>query len=75
MAEASNIVKEQKKNPYAAAQNATLELPENTFAINQPHNPSADVKIPDIKVGTVTGADKLPNVQFMTEEMFVIKKI
>ena len=29
MAEASNIVKEQKKNPYATAQNATLALPED----------------------------------------------
>ncbi|WP_158098362.1 HNH/ENDO VII family nuclease [Faecalibacterium sp. An121] len=32
MAEASNIVKEQKKNPYAAAQNTTLALPENSPA-------------------------------------------
>ena len=36
MAEASNIVKEQKKNPYAAAQNTTLALPESTSVVNQP---------------------------------------
>ena len=65
MAEASNIVKEQKKNPYAAAQNATLALPENTSAINQSYNPSAGVKKPRYQSGTVTGADKLPNVQTM----------
>ena len=47
MAEASNIVKEQKKNPYAAAQNATLALPENTSAVNQPVKPSAET--PSIK--------------------------
>src|SRR5699024_12341921 len=44
---------------------STLALPENTAAINQSYNPSAGVKKPRYQSGTVTGADKLPNVQTM----------
>ena len=42
MAEASNIVKEQKKNPYAAAQNATLVLPSYPITIDSYHNMSTN---------------------------------
>ena len=60
MAEASNIVKEQKKNPYAAAQNATLALPESTFTVNQPVKPSTGTST--IPNGTGETSSKSPEI-------------
>ena len=51
MAEASNIVKEQKKNPYAAAQNAPLALPE-----------SIPIDTVDLPVGPYAYLEDGPNV-------------